>query len=97
MIGLKFIKKAANRTNKRYKARFFVILKNIKMFFWAILIVFFEIYLDDHNVNFAIPFLPLSTIGMAAVFYLGFKNNAAYDRFWEARKIWGMIVNYSRS
>jgi len=71
--------------------------KNIKMFFWAILIVFFEIYLDDHNVSFAIPFLPLSTIGMAAVFYLGFKNNAAYYRFWEARKIWGMIVNYSRS
>jgi putative membrane protein len=30
-------------------------------------------------------------------FYLGFKNNAAYDRTWEARKIWGSIVNNSRS
>jgi putative membrane protein len=43
------------------------------------------------------PFLPLSTIGIAVAFYLGFKNNQAYDRFWEARKIWGGIVNYSRT
>ncbi len=30
-------------------------------------------------------------------FYLGFKNNASYDRLWEARKIWGSIVINSRS
>jgi len=30
-------------------------------------------------------------------FYVGFKNNSAYDRLWEARKIWGAIVNGSRS
>ncbi len=35
---------------------------------------------------------------MALAFYLGFKNNSAYDRLWEARKIWGGgIVNASRS
>ena len=28
---------------------------------------------------------------------MGFKNNASYDRTWEARKIWGAIVNDSRS
>lgn len=44
-----------------------------------------------------IPFLPLTTIGVAVSFYLGFKNNSAYDRFWEGRKIWGGIVNASRS
>lgn len=43
-----------------------------------------------------IPFLPLSTIGTAVAFYVGFKNNAAYERFWEGRKIWGGIVNESR-
>lgn len=30
-------------------------------------------------------------------FFLGFRNNSAYDRWWEARKIWGGIVNVSRS
>ncbi|MGF1468188.1 MAG: bestrophin family protein [Sandaracinaceae bacterium] len=45
----------------------------------------------------AIPWLPTSAIAIAVAFYLGFKNNASYDRLWEARKIWGAIVNASRS
>ncbi len=44
-----------------------------------------------------IPWLPMSVIGVAVAFFLGFKNNASYDRLWEARKIWGAIVNTSRS
>jgi putative membrane protein len=44
-----------------------------------------------------IPWVPLTLIGTAVAFYLGFKNNSAYDRTWEARKIWGGIVNSSRS
>ncbi|MEL7532675.1 MAG: bestrophin family ion channel, partial [Bacteroidota bacterium] len=46
---------------------------------------------------FTIPWLPLSVIGTAVAFYVGFKNNQAYDRLWEARKIWGAIVNSSRA
>ena len=44
-----------------------------------------------------VPFLPIATVGTAVAFYVGFKNNAAYDRFWEGRKIWGGIVNASRT
>ena len=44
-----------------------------------------------------IPFEPLSVIGIAVAFYIGFKNSQSYDRFWEGRKIWGGIVNYSRT
>ncbi|MGE8425764.1 MAG: bestrophin family ion channel, partial [Sphingobacterium siyangense] len=44
-----------------------------------------------------IPWVPLALIGTAEAFYVGFKNNQAYDRLWEARKIWGGIVNSSRS
>jgi putative membrane protein len=44
-----------------------------------------------------IPWTPLTLIGTAVAFYIGFKNNSAYDRTWEARKIWGGIVNSSRS
>lgn len=50
-----------------------------------------------HIVHFSIPWLPLSVIGTAVAFYVGFKNNQAYDRMWEARKIWGGIINDSRS
>ncbi len=44
-----------------------------------------------------IPWVPLTLLGIALAFYVGFKNNSAYDRTWEARKIWGGIVNTSRS
>lgn len=48
-------------------------------------------------ISFNIPWLPVSVIGTAVAFYVGFKNNQAYDRMWEARKIWGGIVNESRT
>ncbi|RNC92465.1 MAG: hypothetical protein ED555_05090 [Allomuricauda sp.] len=44
-----------------------------------------------------VPWLPLSVLGTAVAFIVSFKNNASYDRLWEARKIWGGIVNASRS
>ncbi|MFT5848424.1 MAG: putative membrane protein [Psychroserpens sp.] len=44
-----------------------------------------------------VPWLPLGVLGTAVAFIVGFKNNASYDRLWEARKIWGGIVNASRS
>ena len=48
-------------------------------------------------ISIGIPWLPVSIIGTAVAFYVGFKNNQAYDRMWEARKIWGGIVNESRA
>lgn len=48
-------------------------------------------------IEFNIPWLPVSVIGTAVAFYTGFKNNQSYDRLWEARKIWGGIVNDSRT
>ena len=44
-----------------------------------------------------VPLAPVGLIGTAVAFMVGFQNNAAYDRIWEARKIWGGIVNASRS
>ncbi len=61
---------------------------------WAI--VYTTVY-EIANVKwFIIPWVPLAVIGTAVAFYVGFKNNSAYDRMWEARKIWGAIVNNSR-
>lgn len=47
--------------------------------------------------NISLPWLPIALVGTAVAFITGFKNNASYDRLWEARKIWGAIVNTSRS
>lgn len=44
-----------------------------------------------------IPWTPLALIGTAVAFVIGFQNNASYDRIWEARKIWGGVVNTSRT
>lgn len=35
---------------------------------------------------------PFALLGVALSIYLGFRNNAAYDRWWEARKLWGQLV-----
>lgn len=45
----------------------------------------------------AIPFIPIASIGTAVAFYVGFKNNQAYDRLWEARRLWGGFTNTSRN
>ena len=47
--------------------------------------------------SFQIPFLPIGVIGTAVAFYLGFKNNSSYDRIWEGRRVWGQLVNSSRT
>lgn len=39
----------------------------------------------------------LTTFGLALSLFLGFRNNAAYDRWWEARKLWGGLLADLRS
>ncbi|MGM0635960.1 MAG: bestrophin family protein [Bacteroidota bacterium] len=56
-----------------------------------------SIYMYFHWNWLAIPAFPLTLIGTALALYLGFKNNQSYDRLWEARKIWGLILTASRS
>lgn len=69
-----------------------------KPFIYGLIYSFFIFSLYYYfNIKISIPFQPLTIIGIAVAFYLGFKNNSSYDRTWEARKIWGAIVNNSRS
>ena len=62
---------------------------------WVILVTVLHEFSPLHVIQ--IPPMPLTIIGTAVAFYVGFKNNQAYDRLWEARKIWGAIVNSSRA
>lgn len=59
----------------------------------TVIVILYEIT----DLEFTLPWEPISVIGIAVAFYLGFKNNSSYDRTWEARKIWGAIVNDSRT
>ncbi|WP_350293233.1 bestrophin family ion channel [uncultured Croceitalea sp.] len=70
--------------------------KNL-LFFIAYATLIFSFYHVLEWKHIDIPFQPLSVIGIAVAFYIGFKNSQSYDRFWEGRKIWGGIVNYSRT
>lgn len=45
----------------------------------------------------AIPWTVVSLLGTATAFIVGFKNTQTYNRTWEARQIWGAILNSSRA
>src|SRR5271170_8067225 len=45
----------------------------------------------------ALPHIPLSLFGSAIGIIVAFRNQSAYGRWWEARILWGSIVNNSRS
>ncbi|RXK80724.1 bestrophin family protein [Filimonas effusa] len=56
-------------------------------------------FIDKHLLvkHFVLPAIVPTVLGSAIAFFIGFNNNQAYDRWWEARKIWGALVNDSRS
>jgi putative membrane protein len=66
---------------------------------YSLTIVFFAVILKvTHYYNdWGVPVSITAVLGTALSILLGFSNSQAYDRWWEARKIWGSIVNDSRS
>lgn len=43
-----------------------------------------------------LPLVGFTLIGVVLSIFLGFKNTACYDRWWEARKLWGMLIANAR-
>ena len=76
------------------------ILNKIKYDILYVLVVSLTVlFLTDRYVIF-MPEMPLTIpafIGTAISILLSFGISQSYDRWWEARKIWGSIVNDSRS
>ena len=61
---------------------------------WSIGIVWIDrTYIPLAHVNGS----ALALFGVALSLFLGFRNNAAYDRWWEARKLWGGLIADVRS
>ena len=62
---------------------------------WDVIVtVDFMIFLEP---KFTLPALPLTLLGSALVVLTSFRNSSAYNRWWEARTLWGALVNNSRS
>ncbi|PIB36076.1 hypothetical protein BFP72_12065 [Reichenbachiella sp. 5M10] len=65
----------------------------IIVFFVSVVVFYFIRYHDFPIIPINIP----AFMGTAISLLLGFKLSQSYDRWWEARKIWGAIVNSSRT
>lgn len=44
----------------------------------------------------AVNFTPIGVLGSALAIFVAFRNNSAYGRWWEARQLWGALINWSR-
>lgn len=76
------------------------ILKDLSMPMILIIIYMTGISIMDHYLPMEEIHVPLGLItipGTVIALLLGFRTNSAYDRWWEARIIWGAIVNDSRT
>ena len=78
--------------------------RQVIFYAWRSLLYFFFISFAVYIIHYewdvrklTVPFEMVALFSTALAIFLGFKNNSAYDRWWEARKIWGLLVNYSRA
>jgi len=85
-------------TRKVFKIKDMVKWTRFETFLFVAIIT---VFVGLHNILdlewLKIPWTPLALIGTAVAFVIGFQNNSAYGRIWEARKIWGGITNTSRT
>lgn len=62
---------------------------------FSVAIYFFKGRIFDYKVHLNPTIFTL--IGLALAIFMGFCNSASYDRFWEGRKLWGLLVIETRS
>ncbi len=62
----------------------------LAVMFIAAVVSYFHGVVFHHNLTFtAVPF---TIVGLALSIFLGFRNSAAYDRYWEGRRLWGELL-----
>jgi len=67
------------------------------LLFYLILCIAVSVTYSYYDLNVSIATTEVSMLGIALSILMGFRVSSAYDRWWEARKIWGSVVNNSRS
>ncbi len=65
------------------------------LFIFASSIVYFRPFFLEYNLYINPTIFTL--FGVALAIFLGFRNNASYERWWEGRKLWGALLNDTRS
>ncbi len=84
--------------NTRIPASF--ILRKVRFDIFYVLVVSLLVLFITDRYREWLPDMPLTIpafIGTAISILLSFKLSQSYDRWWEARKVWGAIVNDSRN
>ncbi|SCK21564.1 bestrophin family protein [Vogesella sp. LIG4] len=46
----------------------------------------------SHHAQSSLNIYIFTLLGVSLAIFLGFRNSASYDRFWEARKLWGALL-----
>jgi putative membrane protein len=72
-----------------------ILLRLTLLFIIAVAVVYFKGQLFDYKIP--LNPAPFTLFGIALALFLGFRNNASYERFWEGRKLWGALLNDTRS
>ncbi|GAB4231300.1 MAG: bestrophin family ion channel [Ekhidna sp.] len=84
-------------TKKKYGTRTMLRWTRRELRFFIVLPLIITILYEIVGLEWLqIPWTALALIGTAVAFLIGFQSNAVYGRLWEARQIWGGIVNDSR-
>lgn len=65
--------------------------------FWLMYCLGVCVLFVEFDIDLSIPIAVPSILGTAISLFLGFRTNSAYQRWWEARKVWGEIINNSRT
>lgn len=76
------------------------ILRKIKFELTYVLIVGLSVHFLATRFSVYLPEMPLyvpAFLGTAISILLSFEMSQSYDRWWEARKLWGVILNESRT
>jgi ion channel-forming bestrophin family protein len=83
---------------KRYSLYEFILWTRRDIYKLAVLAAVPTLLYHFFDLTFlSITWVPVALLGTAVSFIIGFKNNASYARLWEARQIYGAIINASRA
>ena len=83
---------------------FFIFRGSVLSQIWGVLLVNIVLAIlvtlshgDIYSKKITLTAIPFTLIGLPLAIFLGFRNNATYDRYCEGRKLWGEIVLQSRN
>jgi putative membrane protein len=62
------------------------------LFVWDVIVT-----ITYYVLPFSAPELPVTLFGTVLGLFLGFRSNSAYQRWWEGRGLWGLMINASRN